>query len=198
MHTPPVDPSHAAAEASLERLYVEQRDRLTGYLRHLVGDQATAEDLVQETFVKALGAWTTRHATASATAWVYRIATNTAYDELRRRRRARVTPFPDEARTHLVTPTLDGTIVEADAVRRALTAVPDLYREPLLLQVQGGQRVDEIAMHLNVAVGTVKSRLSRGREYFRRAYDGAGGRNEMQPVSRAYPRTDELHGRITV
>ena len=67
MHTPPVDPSHPAAEASLERLYAEQRDRLTGYLPYLVGDHPTAEDLVQDTFVKALGAWTTRHATASAT-----------------------------------------------------------------------------------------------------------------------------------
>lgn len=166
---------HADVECSLECIYAEQRGRMVGYLQRIVGDQATAEDLLHDTFVKALSGWSSRNAAASARAWVYRIATNTAYDELRRRRRASVTSFTDEQGLELAGHSFEGKVADADAVRQALRHVPEVFRAPLLLHIHGGQRVDEIAGRLNVAVGTVKSRLYRGRVHLRQAYDGAGG-----------------------
>jgi RNA polymerase sigma factor (sigma-70 family) len=75
--------------AYVELLYEEYQRPVLAYLTRLVSDREAAEDLCQETFIKAMRGWEGRDPTASVAAWVYRIATNTAYDYLRRRRRIR-------------------------------------------------------------------------------------------------------------
>ena len=77
------------AGAYVELLYEEYQRPVLAYLTRLVSDREAAEDLCQETFIKAMRGWEGRDPTASVAAWVYRIATNTAYDYLRRRRRIR-------------------------------------------------------------------------------------------------------------
>src|SRR5262245_34086262 len=88
MHIATIDESHA-----VERLYDEYRRPLLAYLGRLVGDREAAEDLCQETFLKALRCWARHDPAASPVAWLYRIATNSAYDYLRRRRRAALAPL---------------------------------------------------------------------------------------------------------
>src|SRR5262245_18964035 len=87
--------SNAATSEShaVERLYHEHRRPLLAYLARLVGDHEAAEDLCQETFLKALRSWARHDPAASAVAWLYRIATNTAYDHMRCRRRAALAPL---------------------------------------------------------------------------------------------------------
>src|SRR3954465_1006970 len=81
--------------ACIELLYEEYQRPLLAYLTRLVSDREAAEDLCQETFIKAMRSWEQRDTSASASAWLYRIATNTAYDYLRRRRRIRFTALLD-------------------------------------------------------------------------------------------------------
>src|SRR4051812_582925 len=103
----------------VESLYLAYRGPLVAYLTRLVHDHAAAEDLCQETFLKAIQSWDRRTSPAGTIAWLYRIATNPAYDYLRRQR-ARPAPLADAdrlaSRTHTREPQLD----TAELVHRAL------------------------------------------------------------------------------
>src|SRR5688500_18305919 len=81
---------------TIEQLYQDHRQPILRYLDRLVSDRETAEDLCHETFTKALRHWKELEQVAVARSWLYRIATNTAYDYLRRRRRVAITPLTDE------------------------------------------------------------------------------------------------------
>ena len=93
-----------ALEELFERLYVQYHRPLFSYVLRLVGHWEQAEDLTQETFVKAYHALARLPADSNYRAWLYRIATNTCYDALRRRRGAGgadgVGPTPGRS-THL-------------------------------------------------------------------------------------------------
>src|SRR5262249_6202405 len=82
----PKTEGRAHSGAYMELLYEEYQRPVLAYLTRLVSDRETAEDLCQETFIKAMRGWEGRDSSASVGAWLYRIATNTAYDYLRRRR----------------------------------------------------------------------------------------------------------------
>lgn len=175
MHTTFIERQPYAPPTSLEQLYAEQHLRLRRYVQRIVGDWETAEDVAQDTFVKALRSWSRREPAASAHTWLYRIATNTAFDELRRRRRTRMVSYLVEQVPEGADPSFESQVAAADAVHQALREVPELFRAALLLHVYDGQAVDEIARRLNVPVGTVKSRLFRARAHARRAYTCAAG-----------------------
>jgi RNA polymerase sigma-70 factor (ECF subfamily) len=154
---------------SVEHLYREHRRPILAYLIRLIDDREAAEDLCQETFLKALRGWAQHDQSANPIAWIYRIATNTAYDHLRRRRRAILTPLV-EAIPGGYTPEL--WLGERELVRSALAQLPAHYREPLLLQVCAGHSLSEIADALDCTTSAVKMRLLRARERFRQLYQG--------------------------
>jgi RNA polymerase sigma-70 factor (ECF subfamily) len=156
---------------AVERLYHDHQRPILAYLMRLVDDREAAEDLCQETFLKALRSWARHDPTASPVAWLYRIATNTAYDHLRRRRRTAHAPlaeFDALAGAHTPEVRLD----EREGVRRALAQLPVCYRVPLLLHVCVGHSLDEIAAALGCSHAAVKMRLLRARERFREVYQG--------------------------
>jgi RNA polymerase sigma-70 factor (ECF subfamily) len=163
MYNATTNESHA-----VERLYHEHRRPILAYLVRLVGDREAAEDLCQETFLKALRSWARHDPAASPVAWLYRIATNTAYDHLRRRRRAALAPLVE-------VDTLAGApagLDESEGVRRALAQLPARYRVPLLLHACAGHSLYEIADALGCSHAAVKMRLLRARERFRQVYQG--------------------------
>jgi len=154
----------------VERLYQEHRRPLLAYLARLTDPEA-AEDLCQETFLKALRGWAQHDQSASPVAWLYRIATNTAYDHLRRRRRAVLAPLVEA----LALPGAHGPelrLDEGEPVRSALAQLPACYRVPLLLQVCAGHSLSEIAGMLGCSSSAVKMRVLRARERFRQVYQG--------------------------
>ena len=156
---------------AVERLYREHRRPLLAYLARLVGDYEAAEDLCQETFLKALRSWARHDPAASPVAWLYRIATNTAYDYLRRRRRSALAPLVEVdvlAGDHAPGAGLE----EGEGVRRALAQLPARYRVPLLLHACAGHSLHEIADALGCSHAAVKMRLLRARERFREVYQG--------------------------
>jgi RNA polymerase sigma-70 factor, ECF subfamily len=159
------------AGACVELIYQEYQRPVLAYLTRLVSDRETAEDLCQETFIKALRGWEGRDATASVAAWLYRIATNTAYDYLRRQRRIRFTPLADSDDSYEGAG-LDSRLDEREPVLRALEQLPAMYRLPLVLHSYEGRSTQEIADTLGVSNSAVKTRLFRARERFRQVYQG--------------------------
>ncbi len=155
--------------AGIERLYQEYQRPLIAHLTRLVEDRATAEDLLQDTFVKALRSWDGREAQGSVSAWLYRIATNTAYDHLRRRRRIRFSSLGDSEQYAPLA--ADHAIDEREPVHQALAKIPPAYRLPLVMHSYEGRSTHEIAEALGCSTSAVKTRLFRARERFRRAYE---------------------------
>jgi RNA polymerase sigma-70 factor (ECF subfamily) len=158
------------AGAYIEVLYQEYQRPLLAYLTRLVSDREAAEDLCQETFIKAMRGWEQRDAAASVTAWLYRIATNTAYDYLRRRRRIRFTALLDSDLPPSGEHSMESRVDEQEPVRAALEQIPPMYRLPLVLHSYEGRGTQEIADALGCSNSAVKTRLFRARERFRQVY----------------------------
>src|SRR5262245_27468535 len=77
----------ATSDTAIEQLYHDYQGPILRYIERLVSNDETAEDLCQETIIKALRAWAQHDPSATACRWLYRIATNAAYDYFRRQRR---------------------------------------------------------------------------------------------------------------
>lgn len=156
-------------ETCIETLYEQYQQPMLAYLTRLVSDREAAEDLCQETFIKALRSWATHDPSASSTAWLYRIATNTAYDYLRRRRRIRFTPLADVDQRSGAEESISN-LDEREPVQRALAQIPAIYRLPLVLHSCEGHSTQEIADRLGCSNSAIKTRLFRARERFRQVY----------------------------
>lgn len=154
---------------ALDTLLRTHYDRIYAVCRRITGSDADAADAAQEALIKIVRSLPGFDGRSAFSTWAYRIATNTSLDELRRRRRrpAVVDRVDDDGRDlELVDPDA-GPRVEAVADRMAIDAalaqVPETFRVPLVLRDVGDLDYAEIADALDVPVGTVKSRIARGR-----------------------------------
>jgi RNA polymerase sigma-70 factor (ECF subfamily) len=115
--------------------------------------------------------WEQRDPEASVSSWLYRIATNTAYDHLRRRRRIRFTPLLDNDQFEPGhDESMEQRVGEQQPVRQALSLLPENYRTPLVWHTCEGRSTQEIADALGCSNSAVKTRLFRARERFREVY----------------------------
>jgi RNA polymerase sigma-70 factor (ECF subfamily) len=136
----------------------------------LAGNDADAQDLVQETLLRVRRGLET-YQPGSLPAWLSRIVTNVFLDEVRRRRRRPVDPLGDDAERVLPASAAADEASEnfSDDVQQALTALPDEFRTAVVLCDVVGMSYDEIAAAQGVPVGTVRSRIHRGRRMLRSA-----------------------------
>jgi len=173
--------ARAAEQAwSFERIYDEYKTPIYNYIYHLVGNREQADDLTQDTFLKAFKALPKMDANLKLSAWLYRIATNTSYDALRRRKLIAWLPWQDLDHEPADVESADPqeTIGTSELVHAALKRMPRHYRAALLLYTQEGFSYAEIASTLNIAESGVKMYLSRARHSFRehfRALEQGGG-----------------------
>jgi RNA polymerase sigma-70 factor (ECF subfamily) len=153
-------------------LFEQYHTAIFAYVYRLVDDREWAHDLTQETFLKLFRARNRLPRVKNQRAWIYRIATNLAFNALKRQRRFAWLPWrsADVARLTASDPTQDSD--RCLAVERALAQLSPHYRAPLLLHSHYGFSVQEVAQALNISKGAVKTRLYRAREMFRRVYDG--------------------------
>jgi RNA polymerase sigma-70 factor, ECF subfamily len=158
----------AASTSAIEQLYHQYHQPIQRYLERLVGQRETAEDLCHETFIKALRHWNQHIEQASVRGWLYRIATNTAYDFLRRGRNVAIVPLLHDDTMPVMT--WESQIEHADPVWAALRGIPDTYRIPLMLHSWAGYPLKDIAAVLGINVATIKTRVHRGRAQFRQLY----------------------------
>jgi len=150
-----------------------ERDIFNAALR-MAGNHSDAEDVAQEALVKAYSAFDQFELGTNFRAWILRIVTNTYINEFRRRRRTPDTTTWDElAREDLGklareegedTPELLVLAEALDAeVEEALAEIPEVFREAVMLCDMQGLAYTEIAQVLGVPIGTVRSRIARGR-----------------------------------
>jgi RNA polymerase sigma-70 factor (ECF subfamily) len=176
--------------AAFETLVNERSGEIYGLLYRLTENAEEARDLTQETFLRAFQSIMHFRGESDLRTWIYRIAINQARNRWRwwRRRRRDATVSIDEpdignGRLGLIA-TLKSTTAkdpEEDtlanererALKKALGTLKRVYREAVVLRDIEGFAYDEIATTLNISVGTVKSRLARGRQELRRKLEGS-------------------------
>jgi RNA polymerase sigma-70 factor (ECF subfamily) len=176
--------------AAFETLVNERSGEIYGLLYRLTENVEEARDLTQETFLRAFQSIDHFRGESDLRTWIYRIAINQARNRWRwwRRRRRDATVSIDEpeiggGRLGLVA-TLKSTTAkdpEQDtlanererALKKALGTLKRVYREAVILRDIEGFAYEEIATALDISVGTVKSRLARGRQELRRKLEGS-------------------------
>jgi RNA polymerase sigma-70 factor (ECF subfamily) len=175
--------------AAFEQLVAERTGDIYALLFRLTGDAEEARDLTQETFLRAFQGIQRFRGDADLKTWIYRIAINQARNRWRwwRRRRRDATvsldaPVGDRELT------IGATLKDVDAIdpeqetlarerenqlREALQDLRSSYREAVILRDVEGFSYEEIAATLQINIGTVKSRLSRGRLELRHKLEGS-------------------------
>ena len=165
----------AAAAADFERLALPFLPDVTRFARALARDPARADDLVQETYLQALRGWHTFQPGADPRRWLFTVCRHTFLRTARREARYVAAPEDDPELEALAAAVAHGAAKRsgaADALERldlapaishALARIPAHYRVAVVLVDVEGQPYEEAAAVLGVAVGTVRSRLSRGR-----------------------------------
>jgi len=175
--------------AAFELLVAERSGEIYGLLYRLTENAEEARDLTQETFLRAFQSIGRFRGEADLRTWIYRIAINQARNRWRwwRRRRREATgslDSPDGLYGQPLHATLRAeqtSSPEQEALdherermlRRALQNLGRAYRETVVLRDIEGFSYEEIAATLEISIGTVKSRLSRGREELRRKLEGS-------------------------
>ena len=153
----------AASEASFRQQLVAVIPHLRAFARSLCKDPTQADDLAQEALAKAWKARESFEPGTSLKAWTFMILRNQFYSE--KRRSWRSTPLDAEvAENTLVANDNPTAPMELLELRAALNKLPDDQREALILVGAGGMAYEEAAQVCQVAVGTIKSRVSRARK----------------------------------
>lgn len=152
------------------------RNPITNYLYRFLNDYEEAVDLAQETFVRVYFAIDRYHTDYAFSTYIYRIATNLAISEIRKRKRRTILSltglFQADAEDDTeFQPTDSRSLPDKDliddererVIARAIATLPPKYRVPVILRDVEGRTYEEIAGILELGLGTTKSRISRAR-----------------------------------
>jgi RNA polymerase sigma-70 factor (ECF subfamily) len=158
----------------------EHRPSVTRYLRYLVRDAAEAEDLAQETFMRAHRQRSTLRDPAALASWLYQIATHVSIDRLRQRAKAAqrqvdapVEDLPIADRNRPSPFTIVQQTEMSDCVQRYIADLSDAHKAVLLLHGADGLTAEEISRLLQLPLTTVKMRLHRARRQLKTALNSA-------------------------
>jgi RNA polymerase sigma factor (sigma-70 family) len=148
-------------------------DRVYRLAYRLTGDRHDAEDLTQEVFVRVFRSLST-YTPGTFEGWLHRVTTNLFLDQARRKQRIRFDTLSDEraARLRSALPTPDAVYADQtfdDDIERALATLPPDFRAAVVLCDVEGLTYEEIAEILDAKLGTVRSRIHRGRAMLRKA-----------------------------
>ncbi|HEY3174609.1 MAG TPA: sigma-70 family RNA polymerase sigma factor [Candidatus Polarisedimenticolia bacterium] len=170
----------AGRGADFEVLVRRHQGAVYNFILRMLHDPEDALDLTQEVFLKIFCSMERFDPRFRFTTWMYRIASNAAIDQIRKRRPGATVsldaPISDDSGSMREVPGTGPTpdqFLEARETRShleaALAGLPGDYRQILLLRHQGERRYDEIAKITGLPIGTVKNRIFRAREMLRKA-----------------------------
>jgi RNA polymerase sigma-70 factor (ECF subfamily) len=168
-------------EAAFGELVARYRNQITNFIYRMTNDYDGAVDLAQETFVRVYRAADRYKSNFAFSTYIYRIATNLAISDIRKRKRRRLVSLTgffletererdQEFNPPDLKPLQDVVLVDAErraAVGKAIATLPEKYRAPLVLRDIDGRSYEEIAAILRTNEGTIKSRISRARALLR-------------------------------
>lgn len=194
-------PGVLPAQEARDRAWFEEE--ALGHAEHLyrialrlTGTPQTAEDLVQEAYLRAFRAWRTYRPGTNLAAWLATILRNAFLDEARKQTRRPASESLDEQGDYYLYNQLAGDLPEpqeevinrlsSGAIVESLAAVPPVFREAVVLVDIGDFSYADAAEILNVPIGTVMSRLYRGRRLLKQALaerTAKDGRHERRSVS---------------
>lgn len=162
-------------ESAFGQIMALYKDRIVNYLYHFSGDYQKAVELAQETFLRVYFKAGKYRPIGSLSSWIYTIASNLAKTDARRSRRAATVSLEDipndfASGTYYVDPDDPGLVRN---LREALDELHPRYRIPVVLKDVEGFSQEEIARIIDRPVGTVKARISRGRDQLRRKLEKA-------------------------
>jgi RNA polymerase sigma-70 factor (ECF subfamily) len=156
-------------ERAFGQIMALYKDRIVNYLYQFTGDYQKSVELAQETFIRVFFKAKKYRPIAPLSSWIYTIASNLAKTECRRSRRMATVSLEDIPNSYS-----SGTYYEDPAdpglvrnLREALEELHPRYRVPVVLKDMEGFSQEEIAKIIKRPVGTVKARISRGREQLR-------------------------------
>lgn len=166
--------------AAFDALMTMHERRMYAVALRMCGNPEDAQDCLQEAMLRIFRAISGFKAQSSFSTWVYRITMNACLDELRRRKSRPVSSLDGMVEMGW-SPADDGESPEEHALRgergRALMAyiaeLPEEMRSAIVLRDIQGHSYEEIALILDANVGTIKSRISRGREKLRKRIQAA-------------------------
>lgn len=163
-------------ESAFAIIVTRYRNPITNYLYRFLNDYEEAVDLAQETFVRVYFAIDRYHTDFAFSTYIYRIATNLAISEIRRRKRRAILSLTglfqsDADDTTEFQPADDKALPDKSliddeqsrVIGRAIATLPPKYRVPVILRDIEGKSYEEIAAILELGLGTTKSRISRAR-----------------------------------
>ena len=182
---PGTDPDRALVDrarrgdiGAFETLVRTHQHRAVNFARALMSDAADAEDVAQDAFLRAYRGLRSFRGTSSFKTWLYQIVTNTARTHLARRRNrgdrggGDTTAASEATREPAAPDDVERDAIARDEIDRALATLPAEQREAVVLRDVEGLEYAEIAAALGVPIGTVESRLFRGRARLRSALRG--------------------------
>ncbi len=168
----------AGDQSAFEQLLVQNQDRVFSLALRMVGSREDAADLAQEAFLKAWTGLPSFQGDSSFSTWIYRLTTNVCIDFIRKQQRRRdiqtVASLEDEenwTEPADVSQDPQHRLEEqerSEALDRGLRSLPDHHRQVLVMREMGGLSYQEIAQTLELDLGTVKSRIARGRNALRK------------------------------
>ena len=176
--TPPPPPTDEASlvqaaqsgdRRALDRLLRDHQERIHAVCRRITGNDADALDATQDAMMAVVRGLPRFDGRSRFSTWVYRVATNTCLDELRRRKRRPVVGLPEHDGVVLDIPSDGEAAVDHEVATRmeidtALAELPEEFRAAVVLRDLCQLDYAEISEVLEIPAGTVRSRIARGRK----------------------------------
>ncbi|MGI8775100.1 MAG: RNA polymerase sigma factor [Actinomycetota bacterium] len=153
-------------EDAFTQLMRRHEDRIFALASRITGDRHDALDATQDTFISAFRRAGSFRGESQFSTWLYRIAVNASKDVLRRKSRSPVPQeddITDQGRSS-TDRSIDDQVIDRMQIGSALAALPEEYRAAVAMHDLGGIPYEEISRLTGAAIGTVKSRISRGRK----------------------------------
>jgi len=161
-------------EEAFEKIVTMYKHRIVNFLTQMTGDYQKAVELSQETFMRVYFKANRYKPMAPLSSWIYTIASNLAKTELKKMKKLSTVSLDDAHRglgdRVAASDNLPDSFLIKD-LKQALNALHPRYRIPIILKDIEGFSQEEIAQILRRPVGTIKARISRGRDYLKQALE---------------------------
>jgi RNA polymerase sigma-70 factor, ECF subfamily len=159
---------------ALEELLLAYEKRVYNIAYRFMGNEADAYDMAQEALIKLYRSISTFKYKSSLSSWVYRLTVNTCMDGLRKRKNAPVSLEYSIEKGVTIEDTFNAgpeeqalSVEKSEGIQKAINVLSESYKSVVIMRDIDGLSYEEISENLSISIGTVKSRINRGREQLR-------------------------------